>query len=81
MRSPASDPSPQTVSSTGALGTAITATVSYNATTHVATLSHATALAANTKYRATLVTGGTAIRDIAGNNMAGNVTWDFTTGA
>jgi hypothetical protein len=66
-------------------GAAVTAAVTYNATTHVATLNPTATLAANTKYTATLVggplTGPTPnIRDVAGNALA-NKSWSFTTGA
>jgi hypothetical protein len=62
-----------------AAGTAVTATVAYNATTRVATLTHATAFANDTKYTVTLTGGTTAIRDAAGNPLA-TTSWTFTTG-
>jgi hypothetical protein len=61
--------------------TLINATVSYDAATRVATLQPASALALSTKYTA-LVKGGAAdprVKDAAGNAMAANVTWSFTT--
>jgi hypothetical protein len=61
-------------------GAAVTAVVSYNATTRVATLNPSATLAANTVYTATLTGGSTAIRDIAGNALT-TTTWNFTTGA
>ncbi len=61
-------------------GTVITAVVSYNATTRVATLNPSATLAANTVYRVSLVGGATGIRDTAGNPLA-NTNWSFTTGA
>jgi methionine-rich copper-binding protein CopC len=64
------------VSATGTLGTAVTAVVSYNATTRVATLDPSATLAANTKYTAALTTG---IKDTAGNPIAAT-SWSFTTG-
>jgi hypothetical protein len=66
----------QPVTATGALGTAVAATVSYNATTRVATLNPTANLTADTKYTVTLTN---AIKDVAGNPLA-NTTWTFTTG-
>jgi hypothetical protein len=50
--------------------TAVSATVTYNATTRVATLNPAADLAAGAQYTATLTGGATAIRDLAGNPLA-----------
>jgi hypothetical protein len=61
-------------------GAAISAVVSYNATTRVVTLNPSATLAANTKFTVTMTGSATAIRDMAGNNF-GNTTWSFTTGA
>ncbi|HKG52250.1 MAG TPA: Ig-like domain-containing protein [Actinomycetales bacterium] len=58
-------------------GAAIGATsVTYNATTRVATFDPNVTLAADTKYTATLTTG---VRDTGGNPVAAT-TWTFTTG-
>jgi methionine-rich copper-binding protein CopC len=62
----------QGTTTTGAL---IARAVTYNATTHVATLNPTANLAAGTVYTARLLTG---ITDIAGNPLA-PVTWSFTT--
>ncbi|MET3141035.1 UNVERIFIED_ORG: subtilisin family serine protease [Arthrobacter sp. UYEF10] len=62
-----------------AAGTAIPATVSYNATTTTATLDPSANLAADVTYTATLVGGTTAIRDTAGTPLA-TTGWTFTTG-
>jgi methionine-rich copper-binding protein CopC len=59
-----------------AAGTAIPAAVTYNATTHVATLNPTATLPALTKLTATLTT---AIKDSASNPLA-PTTWTFTTG-
>jgi hypothetical protein len=56
--------------------TLIPATVTYNATTHVATLDPNATLPANTQFTAALTTG---IRDTAGNPIAAT-SWTFTTG-
>ncbi len=58
-------------------GAAVTAVTTYNATTHVATLTPRARLRANTVYRATLTAG---IRSTNGVPLA-PVTWTFTTGA
>ncbi len=61
----------------------VTATVSYNATTNTATLTPSASLSATTQYTAT-IKGGTAdprVKDLAGNALASNFTWNFTTGA
>lgn len=60
--------------STGAL---VTAAVSYNATTRVATLNPNANLAANVRYTVTLTAG---ITDATGQALA-PTTWSFTTGA
>ncbi|HET7397585.1 MAG TPA: Ig-like domain-containing protein [Intrasporangium sp.] len=62
-----------------AVGNAVPATVTYNATTRVATLDPTASLAGTTGYTATLTGGATAIRDSAGNPLA-DTSWSFTTG-
>jgi methionine-rich copper-binding protein CopC len=62
-----------------AAGTVITAVVSYNATSRVATLNPSATLAAGTTYTVTLTGGTSAIRDVAGNPLA-TTSWKFTTG-
>ena len=70
-------------------GTAVPATVTYNATTRVATLNPTAALAADTTYTAALTGGASAIRDMANNPLTNNpsekeplatTSWNFTTG-
>jgi YVTN family beta-propeller protein len=61
----------------------VVASVSYNATTRVATVAPTAALAPSSAYTAT-VRGGTTdprVKDAAGNALAANVTWTFTTAA
>src|SRR5206468_302556 len=61
----------------------VSATVTYDSTTKAASLRPATALALATTYTA-LVKGGTTdprVKDLAGNALAANVTWSFTTAA
>lgn len=59
-----------------ATGALVSYAVSYNATSHVATLNPNVTLAANTKYTATI---STSIKDAAGNPLSG-LSWSFTTG-
>ncbi|MDQ3776780.1 MAG: DUF4082 domain-containing protein [Pseudomonadota bacterium] len=59
----------------------VTATVSYNASTNTATLTPSSALSNGVTYTAT-VKGGTTdprVKDLAGNALAVNVSWSFTT--
>ena len=60
-------------------GTVLSAVVSYNATTRVATLNPAANLVADTKYSVSLKGGVTGIRDLAGNPLV-STGWNFTTG-
>jgi hypothetical protein len=59
-----------------ATGALVSYAVSYNSTSHVATLNPNVTLAANTKYTATI---STSIKDAAGNPLSG-LSWSFTTG-
>ncbi|MEJ0038427.1 MAG: DUF4082 domain-containing protein [Gammaproteobacteria bacterium] len=61
----------------------VPATVAFNASTNVATLTPTAALAASTVYTATVKGGTTApvVTDLAGNKLAANVSWTFTTTA
>jgi hypothetical protein len=66
---------------TGPGTTAVAATVSYAAATRTATLTPTAALAAGTLYTATIKSGATGVTDLAGNPMAADFSWTFTTGA
>src|SRR5437879_5393068 len=61
---------------TGPGGTAITGTVSYDVISKIATLTPTSNLAPNAVYTATVTTGA---RDLAGNALAANFVWCFTT--
>src|SRR5204863_8869930 len=61
---------------TGPGGTAITGTVSYDVISKIATLTPTSNLAPNAVYTATVTTGA---RDLAGNALAVNFVWSFTT--
>ncbi|WP_292456262.1 DUF4082 domain-containing protein, partial [Methylibium sp.] len=61
----------------------VASTVSYNATNRTATLTPSAALAVSSTYTAT-VRGGASdprIKDLAGNALAANASWSFTTAA
>jgi Domain of unknown function (DUF4082)/Bacterial Ig-like domain len=79
---------PATVSGTtmtlrDAVGVAVPASVSYNASTQVATLTPSAALAPSTQYTATVRGGSTdpVVKDLAGNRLAADAIWSFTTAA
>ena len=65
----------------GASNTLVPATVAYNASTNTATLTPSSALANGATYTATVKGGATdpRVKDLAGNALAANVTWSFTT--
>lgn len=62
-------------------GTLVAAVVTYDATTRRATLNPSANLAAGTTYTATVIGGTTdpRVKDLAGNALATNRTWQFTT--
>ena len=64
-------------------GSAVAAAVAYNDLTRTVTLNPSSPLAYSTTYRATLQGGasGSRITDTAGNAMAADYTWTFTTAA
>ena len=59
--------------------TVVPAAVSYNAGTSTATLTPSSGLASSATYTATVVGGASGVRDAAGNALAVNSTWSFTT--
>ncbi len=58
----------------------VAAVVSYDAATRVATLNPTPTLAAQAVYTATVRGGGTGVKDAAGNPLAADSPWSFTTG-
>ena len=58
--------------------TTITGVVAYDAASSIATFAPAANLAANTAFTATITTGA---KDLAGNSLASNFVWAFTTSA
>jgi hypothetical protein len=67
-----------TMTLTGPGATAVSGTVTYTSSPPLAHFIPATALAAETAYTATVTTG---VKDAAGNALAANYTWNFTTAA
>lgn len=59
----------------------VTSTVSYDSGTSTATLTPASPLTPATAYTATLTGGSSGIKDSAGNALAANFVWSFTTAA
>jgi hypothetical protein len=57
----------------------VSATVSYNATTHVATLTPSAALQSLTTYTVRVHGGASGVKDVAGNALAADATSSFTT--
>jgi Ice-binding-like/Bacterial Ig-like domain len=56
----------------------IAGTVTYNATTNMATFAPTASLAANTTFTATITTGA---KDLSGTSLASSFVWTFATGA
>ncbi|MCO4265339.1 Ig-like domain-containing protein, partial [Pseudarthrobacter sp. MDT3-26] len=55
--------------------------MTYSSTGNVATLNPTTDLTANTPYTATIKSGSSGVKDVAGNALATDKTWTFTTAA
>ena len=62
-------------------GTPVSAAVSYNAGTRTVTLNPTSNLVAGAVYTATILGGASGAKDIAGNPLAANQVWSFTTNA
>jgi N-acetylneuraminic acid mutarotase/glucose/arabinose dehydrogenase len=62
-----------------AAGTAVLATVSYEAATNTAILDPNASLAAGVTYNATVKGGAGGVTDLAGNPLASDYIWSFTT--
>jgi hypothetical protein len=61
--------------------TSIDATVSYKDSTNTVTLDPSSNLAHNTKYTAKITGGTNGVKDLAGNPLASDFSWSFTTGS
>ncbi|WP_240721333.1 Ig-like domain-containing protein [Pseudarthrobacter sp. NamE5] len=59
--------------------TSVAATVAYDSAGNIATLDPAADLAAGTEYTATIKGGTSGVKDVAGNALAADKTWTFTT--
>jgi hypothetical protein len=70
-----------TLADTSNGGSSVPATVAYNATTHVATLTPSAALAAQHTFTATVKGGSSGVADAVGNAMTSDDSWSFTTAA
>ena len=72
-----------TMSLTTSLGAPVAGTVTYNSTSRTATFTPSFSLPSGAVFNVKLVGGATdpRIKDVAGNALAGNVTWSFTTAA
>ncbi|MEO6279723.1 Ig-like domain-containing protein [Roseateles sp.] len=64
-------------------GVAVAGTVSYDAASQIATFkpTAAAGFAANRSFVVTIVSGAAGVKDLAGNPLASNRNWDFTTSA
>ncbi|HET9739730.1 MAG TPA: DUF4082 domain-containing protein [Solirubrobacteraceae bacterium] len=62
-------------------GATVPASVTYDAASQTATLDPTAALAASTTYTATVKGGSAGVKDVAGNALAADDTWTFTTRA
>ena len=62
-------------------GSSVAASVTYDGTTHVATLTPTALLAAGHAFTATVKGGSTGVTDAVGNAMTADDTWSFTTSA
>ena len=60
--------------------TLVSATVTYNSANKTATLTPSSSLTGSTTYTATITGGTSGVKDLAGNALAANYTWSFTTG-
>ena len=55
-------------------------TVNYDATSMIATFTPSSNLAPNTTFTATITGGANGVKDLAGNPLASDMVWTFTTG-
>jgi hypothetical protein len=62
------------------LGSPVTAVVTYDALTRIASIKPSTNLTASTAYTATVLSGPQGAKDLAGNALQADKVWRFTTG-
>lgn len=72
---------PITISTAHFTVAGVTGTVAYNAISRIATFTPSSNLANNTTYTATIKGGINGVEDLAGNALAADKTWRFTTAA
>lgn len=65
----------------GSNNTAVNANVAYDTSNKTATLTPTAPLVANTSYTAIITGGSSGVKDQAGNALAQNYIWSFTTGS
>jgi hypothetical protein len=65
---------------TGPGSASVTGTVNYDATSMIATFTPSSNLAPNTTFTATIAGGVNGVKDLAGNALASDKVWTFTTG-
>jgi hypothetical protein len=69
-----------TLAPSGNLNTPVTAVITYDALTRIASINPSTNLTASTAYTATVLSGSQGAKDLAGNAMQADKVWRFTTG-
>ncbi len=69
-----------TLAPSSSLGNPVTAVVTYDALTQIATITPSANLAPSTAYTATVQSGISGVKDLANNAMLANKVWAFTTG-
>ena len=68
-----------TIELRNASNTLIPATVTYNASSLTATITPSSQLATSTVYTVVIIAGASGVKDAAGNPLAANYSWSFTT--
>lgn len=69
-----------TLAPSSSLNTPVTAVISYDAQTRIASINPSTKLTASTAYTATVLGGSQGAKDLAGNALQSDKVWQFTTG-
>jgi hypothetical protein len=69
-----------TLAPSSTLGSPVTAVVTYDALTRIASINPSTNLTASTAYTATVLSGTQGAKDLAGNALLADQVWRFTTG-
>ena len=69
-----------TLAPSSTLGSPVTAVVTYDALTRIASIKPSTNLTASTAYTATVLSGTQGAKDLAGNALQADKVWRFTTG-